>query len=141
MGAGLLVSAIFNPYDRALFLSSVHARPFFDNRNWGGGKSFAGLLPSLMQRSISYGLYFPLEGFYLSLLSGATQTLNSSSRGGGGGENNTIGRTKSSLGNSSLGEIRETPVWVTILEFPKAYRQLLLGNYLLDFRTNWESQF
>ena len=73
-------------YDRALYLSSIHQRPFLDKRNWGGLSAFqSGVMPSLLQRvimtastageaivspsacisrQISYGIYFPVEEFF-----------------------------------------------------------------------------
>ncbi len=67
--SGSLQVLLFNPYDRALYLSMVNHRKFFDRRNWGGSADLnKGLLPNLMQRIVSYGMYFPIEQMWTRML-------------------------------------------------------------------------
>lgn len=61
--SGLTQSGVFNAYDRAMYHSIVHRRPFLDSTNWRGNP-FAGVSPSFLQRSFSAGLYFPLEDLF-----------------------------------------------------------------------------
>ena len=63
LASGLGQSALFNAYDRALYHSIVNRRPFLDPANWRGNP-FAGISPSFLQRSVSAGLYFPLEDLF-----------------------------------------------------------------------------
>ena len=58
---GLIQAAVFNPYDRAMYLSIQLNRPFLSSANWALRESFVGVLPSVLQRAVSSGLYFPLE--------------------------------------------------------------------------------
>lgn len=60
--AGLCVTATLNPWDRALFLSLIYHRPFFSWENWHS--PYRGLAQTLVQRSVSSGLYFPLEDMF-----------------------------------------------------------------------------
>eukprot|EP00397_Hematodinium_sp_SG-2012_P038105 GEMP01041411.1.p1 GENE.GEMP01041411.1~~GEMP01041411.1.p1 ORF type:complete len:272 (+),score=23.97 GEMP01041411.1:109-924(+) len=64
--AGSIQSVVFHPYDRALFLCQIHDRPFFVKQNWP--VDLKGLNVGLIQRSITYGLFFPLEAFYCEQL-------------------------------------------------------------------------
>jgi hypothetical protein len=57
--SGLVTAALFNPWDRALFLSVVHNRPFLTADNFK--TPFQGLTQTLMHRTISNGLYFVLQ--------------------------------------------------------------------------------
>mmetsp|Transcript_17766 Transcript_17766/g.23161 ORF Transcript_17766/g.23161 Transcript_17766/m.23161 type:complete len:269 (+) Transcript_17766:67-873(+) len=57
--SGLLVTILFHPYDRALFLSVRLRRPFLTRSHWR--QPFDGLLATLASRSLSAGLYLPLE--------------------------------------------------------------------------------
>ena len=60
--SGLLQAAIFNPWDRALYLSVKHDRKFL---HWLNFKNpFAGLMQTITQRALSSGLYFPLEDIF-----------------------------------------------------------------------------
>lgn len=60
--SGLTQSIVFNPYDRALYLSIKHNRPFLRAENWRNqGGVMLGVYPSLLQRAVSSGLYFPFE--------------------------------------------------------------------------------
>jgi len=63
LASGLGQSTLFNPYDRAMYRSIVEKKPFLDGSNWRGNP-FAGVSPSFIQRSVSAGLYFPLEDFF-----------------------------------------------------------------------------
>ena len=58
---GLIQAAVFNPYDRAMYLCIQSNRPFLSRANWSLRESFVGVLPSVLQRAVSSGLYFPLE--------------------------------------------------------------------------------
>ena len=59
LGAGLSVTTAFNPYDRALYLSVAHARPFVAAANWT--TPYQAWTQTLASRALSAGLYFPLE--------------------------------------------------------------------------------
>ena len=56
---GLFQAAVFNPWDRALFLSVVHNRPFLTLDNFRS--PFQGVAQTLAHRTISGGLYFVLQ--------------------------------------------------------------------------------
>jgi hypothetical protein len=66
--SGLSQSAIFNAYDRALYHAIVNRRSFLDPVNWKGNP-FKGVSPSFIQRSVSAGLYFPLEDLFRTYIS------------------------------------------------------------------------
>lgn len=53
-------SVLFNPWDRALYLSVKHKRPFLASSNWRS--PFQGWLQSALHRTFSGGLYFVLQG-------------------------------------------------------------------------------
>lgn len=57
--SGCLVTCALNPWDRALFLSVAHRRTFWDFQNWC--RPYQGVGQTLIQRTMSSGLYFPLE--------------------------------------------------------------------------------
>eukprot|EP00930_Biecheleria_cincta_P010996 TRINITY_DN113459_c0_g1_i1.p1 TRINITY_DN113459_c0_g1~~TRINITY_DN113459_c0_g1_i1.p1 ORF type:complete len:339 (-),score=46.83 TRINITY_DN113459_c0_g1_i1:58-1014(-) len=59
IAAGFVTTALLNPWDRALYLSVVNERPFFARANWK--EPYRGLTQTVAQRSISSGIYFPLE--------------------------------------------------------------------------------
>lgn len=63
LGAGVAQAVVFNPYDRALYLSVVHSRRFLSSSNWAS--PLQGVSQSVGGRAISGGLYFPLEHFCL----------------------------------------------------------------------------
>ena len=63
LASGLGQSALFNQYDRAMYRSIVEKKPFLHPSNWRGN-AFTGVSPSFIQRSVSAGLYFPLEDFF-----------------------------------------------------------------------------
>jgi hypothetical protein len=69
--SGLLQAALFNPYDRAMYLSIHFNRPFLSKSNWAFRESFVGVLPSLLQRAVSSGLYFPMEQYFRGSLAGS----------------------------------------------------------------------
>ena len=60
--SGLLQAALFNPWDRALYLSVRYHRPFLHIRNFSN--PFAGVFQTLFQRAVSSGVYFPLEQLF-----------------------------------------------------------------------------
>ena len=64
--SGLLQAGLFNPWDRALYLSIKDNRPFLHAENFH--KPFSGLSQTIVQRAVSTGLYFPLEELYISSL-------------------------------------------------------------------------
>jgi len=63
--AGIAQAGIFNPYDRALYLSVKENRPFLSKANWAS--PYTGFFQSLGGRALSGGLYFPTEHFFLRL--------------------------------------------------------------------------
>jgi len=58
LGSGVTVAGLFNPWDRALYLSVLHNRHFLDRRNFA--KPYQGFWQALFHRTLSGGLYFPL---------------------------------------------------------------------------------
>jgi len=64
--AGVSQAAVFNPYDRALYLSVKERRSFLSLVNWKS--PYNGFLQSLGGRALSGGLYFPLEHMFLHVL-------------------------------------------------------------------------
>uniref|UniRef100_A0A7S2ZV66 ADP,ATP carrier protein n=1 Tax=Rhodosorus marinus TaxID=101924 RepID=A0A7S2ZV66_9RHOD len=59
LAAGSFQAMLFSPYDRALYLSVVNNRPFLSFANWRS--PFQGYGQAFLQRTLSGGLYFPLE--------------------------------------------------------------------------------
>lgn len=63
MSAGLCVglckALIFNPWDRAMYLSVKEHRPFLHRENFVN--PFHGATQSMMQRAVTQGFYFPLK--------------------------------------------------------------------------------
>jgi len=57
--AGVVITGLFNPVDRALYLSASKQRPFLHPSNWK--RPFQGLGQSIIGRAVSTGLWFPLE--------------------------------------------------------------------------------
>lgn len=57
--AGLAVTAVLHPWDRALYLSVINRRTFFSQANWH--RPYHALGQTLFGRAVSGGLYFPLE--------------------------------------------------------------------------------
>lgn len=64
--SGLIQAAVFNPWDRALYLSVMHHRPFLRAENFAN--PMAGVMQTITQRAISSGLYFPLEDIFAELI-------------------------------------------------------------------------
>lgn len=64
--SGLSQAYVFNPWDRALYLSVKHNRPFLTMTNFLN--PMAGVTQTVVQRAISAGLYFPLEQLFAELL-------------------------------------------------------------------------
>ena len=64
--SGLAQAAVFNPWDRALYLSVMHHRDFLHSANFKN--PMAGVLQTITQRAFSSGLYFPLEDIFAGLL-------------------------------------------------------------------------
>ena len=62
LAAGVCQAALFSPYDRALFLSLTNQTPFLSVENFRN--PFSGLSQSIIGRTLSGGLYFPLEQFF-----------------------------------------------------------------------------
>ena len=58
--AGGIQAALFNPWDRALYLSVIHKRKFLCAANFAS--PYQGFGQSMVLRMVSSGLYFPLEG-------------------------------------------------------------------------------
>lgn len=61
--AGIAQAGLFNPYDRALYLSVKHKRPFLSSVNFQS--PYQGFLQSVGGRALSGGLYYPLEHFFI----------------------------------------------------------------------------
>lgn len=66
MIGGVVQAFVFNPWDRALYLSVINSRPFLDRRNFLN--PWKGVVQTIVQRSLSTGLYFPLEDMFNSLI-------------------------------------------------------------------------
>jgi hypothetical protein len=64
--SGLIQAGVFNPWDRALYLSVMHHRPFLRAENWA--HPWAGVMQTITQRAVSSGLYFPLEDIFAEQL-------------------------------------------------------------------------
>jgi hypothetical protein len=60
--SGFLQAGLFNPWDRALYLSVKENRPFLSLINFEHPR--AGVMHTIAQRAIRTGLYFPLEEMY-----------------------------------------------------------------------------
>jgi hypothetical protein len=61
--AGIAQAGLFNPYDRALYLSVKDNRPFLHRLNWQN--PYTGFAQSIGGRALQGGLYFPVEHFFL----------------------------------------------------------------------------
>jgi hypothetical protein len=62
MVSGLFIAGVFNPWDRALYLSVKEQRPFLDRRNFK--RPFQGFFQSMFHRTLSGGIYFPLYDIF-----------------------------------------------------------------------------
>jgi hypothetical protein len=63
--AGIAQAGLFNPFDRALYLSVKNEIPFLRWENFQ--QPYQGFLQSVGHRAISGGLYYPLEQFFMTL--------------------------------------------------------------------------
>jgi hypothetical protein len=54
--SGIATAGLFNPVDRALYLSVINLKPFLHSDNWK--QPFQGASNALLHRTISGGLYF-----------------------------------------------------------------------------------
>lgn len=59
IGTGFIQAVIYNPYDKALFLSIDKSRNFFDKHNWIN--PFRGLTQSIFHRTLTGGIYFSIQ--------------------------------------------------------------------------------
>lgn len=66
---------IFNPWDRALYLSVSNDRPFLHRLNFVS--PMHGVFQTVFQRGISAGLYFPLEEIFICYLKDSFKTSKS----------------------------------------------------------------
>ena len=64
--AGISQAGVFNPYDRALYLSVRDHRPFLHRANFQN--PYLGFTQSIGGRAIQSGLYFPMEHYFLRKL-------------------------------------------------------------------------
>ena len=64
--AGVAQAGVFNPYDRALYLSVRDHRPFLHRANFV--RPYLGFTQSIGGRALAGGLYFPMEHFFLRRL-------------------------------------------------------------------------
>jgi hypothetical protein len=67
--SGLVQAGLFNPWDRALYLSVANNRPFLNTMNFVS--PWNGVFQTIFQRGISAGLYFPLEEIFSQYLTEA----------------------------------------------------------------------
>ena len=77
MLGGIGRAGLFNPWDRALYLSVKERRPFLHHENWR--QPYQGFLQAIVVRTLSAGLYFPLEDMFLPIVSktfGASSSSN-----------------------------------------------------------------
>eukprot|EP00980_Cylindrotheca_fusiformis_P008593 scaffold1828_cov98-Cylindrotheca_fusiformis.AAC.2 len=65
--AGVTSAGLFNPIDRALYLSVKNDIPFLSKANFVS--PYSGFFQSVGHRAISGGLYYPLEQFFLAICS------------------------------------------------------------------------
>jgi hypothetical protein len=63
--AGVSQAGLFNPFDRALYLSVKNEVPFLRWENFQ--QPYQGFFQSVGHRAISGGLYYPLEQFFMTL--------------------------------------------------------------------------
>lgn len=66
LAAGVAQAALFNPFDRALYLSVKNHTKFLNPENFHS--PYQGFFQSVGHRALSGGLYYPLEQFFISLL-------------------------------------------------------------------------
>ena len=58
LASGVAVAGLFNPWDRALYLSVLHSRPFLRRANFS--HPYQGFWQVCVHRTLTGGLYFPL---------------------------------------------------------------------------------
>jgi Mitochondrial carrier protein len=63
LASGAIQAGVFNPYDRALYLSVQHKRAFLSPANFAN--PYQGFAQSIVLRMVSSGLYFPLEEIFM----------------------------------------------------------------------------
>eukprot|EP00035_Acanthoeca_spectabilis_P031897 m.16176 g.16176 ORF g.16176 m.16176 type:complete len:393 (-) comp5021_c0_seq1:366-1544(-) len=63
LASGVVQAGLFNPYDRALYLTVYHKRPFLTKENFRS--PYQGFLQVVWIRAISGGLFYPLEDFFI----------------------------------------------------------------------------
>ncbi|KAG7373195.1 mitochondrial carrier protein [Nitzschia inconspicua] len=66
ISAGVLQAGLFNPWDRALYLSISKQTPFLSRENFRN--PYLGFFQSVGHRALSGGLYYPLENVFCSML-------------------------------------------------------------------------
>jgi hypothetical protein len=66
LAAGVAQAGLFNPFDRALYLSIKNDTKFLNPENFQG--PYQGFFQSVGHRALSGGLYYPLEHFFITLL-------------------------------------------------------------------------
>jgi hypothetical protein len=59
LSTGMILAGLFNPWDRALYLSVIKQRRFFSSLNWSA--PYHGFTQTVVQRTLSGGLYFVLQ--------------------------------------------------------------------------------
>lgn len=64
--SGGFQSVLFNPWDRALYLSVLHKRPFLVRDNFR--HPYSGAMQALATRSLTHGLYFTFETLFVQLI-------------------------------------------------------------------------
>jgi hypothetical protein len=65
LAAGVSQAGLFNPFDRALYLSVKNNVPFLRKENFQN--PYQGFFQSVGHRALSGGLYYPLEQFFMTL--------------------------------------------------------------------------
>ena len=65
LASGLVQAAVFNPWDRALYLSIKDNVPFLRRSNFVA--PFTGVFQTLLQRGVAAGLYFPFEEIFMKI--------------------------------------------------------------------------
>lgn len=59
---GIINTVLFNPYDKALYISVRNKVPFFTKENWKN--PYQGVSQAIFHRIISYGFYYPIMDIY-----------------------------------------------------------------------------
>jgi hypothetical protein len=66
--SGCTVAALFNPWDRALYLAQLHRRPFLRRENFQN--PYKGIWQVVFHRTLSNGLFFPLFDLFRPAIEG-----------------------------------------------------------------------